>query len=109
MPTTDATKGPIPYVDLIIAGLGQVNVAIPLVAMAVSALFTIWKKTQTDTFEAWQAQNPGGSLVQWQGLMFNQFCDGYLRREAMEGLAENEAWFLGHGYVQTEQGYWVPR
>jgi len=107
MPTTDTTKGPIPYVDLVIAGLGQVNVAIPLIVMAVQALFSIWKKAQTDTFEAWQAQNPGGTLAQWQAIMFDKFCDGYLRQEAALGLAENEAWFISHGYRKDETGAWV--
>jgi len=107
MPTTDSTSGPIPYVDLVIAGLGQVNLAIPLIATAIMTLFGIWKKTQADTFAAWQAAHPGGTLPDWQTLMFAKFCDGYLRAQATEGLAENEAWFLAHGYTKDESGHWV--
>lgn len=109
MPETTPGKGPIPYVDVIVAGLGQINVAVPVIVAGVSALFQLWKRTHAseDTFEAWAASHPTGTLAEWQSEMFYKFVTT-LRTEAGQVLAEGDAWLASKGYTRDAFGNLIP-
>jgi len=113
MPETTATGlpkgGPIPYIDLIVAGLGQVNVAVPVIVAGVSALFAIWKQTRppADTFETWLTTHPTGTLAEWQAEQFFKFVTA-LRTEAITSMAEGEAYIAAQGYTRDAFGNLVP-
>jgi hypothetical protein len=108
-PITVNAKGPIPYIDLIVAGLGQVNVAVPVIVAGVSALFAIWKQTRppADTFETWLTTHPTGTLAEWQAEQFFKFVTA-LRTEAITSMAEGEAYIAAQGYTRDAFGNLVP-
>ena len=103
------TKGPIPYIDLIVAGLGQVNVAVPVIVAGVSALYAIWKRTRPadDTFETWLTTHPASTLAEWQAEQFFKFVT-VLRNEAIASIAEGEAFIAAQGYTRDAFGNLVP-
>jgi hypothetical protein len=108
MPETKPGAGPIPYIDIVVAGLGQINVAVPVIVAGVSALYQLWKSRQSDdTFEAWAVTHPNGTLAEWQAEMFYKFVTT-LRTEAGQVIAEGEAWLHEKGYTRDAFGNLIP-
>lgn len=109
MPEPVVAKGPIPYIDIVVAGLGQINIAVPIVVAGVTALFEIWKRTRPpdDTFETWLTTHPAGTLAEWQGEQFIRFVT-VLRTEAISSIAEGEAFIASQGYTRDAFGNLIP-
>lgn len=80
-------KGPLPYLDVINAGLGQVLVGLPLLFAAYRLLHAMLK-----------AKDPG--------LTFEQYNEK-LRTTSTEITDFSTDWLTLHGYVQQADGAWL--
>ena len=81
------TKGPIPYLDLVNGGLGQVLTLLPLAFTAYKLLHSIWASgTPGLTFEEYNAKLLAAS-------------------DKVDTFAET--WLTTHGYQKQADGSWT--
>ena len=79
-------KGPIPYIDLINAGLGQVIIGLPIALAAYKILHAMLKHADPAmTFEQYNARLAANA-------------------DDVVDFAQN--WFAAHGYVKQADGSW---
>ncbi len=84
----DDAKGPIPVIDVINAGLGQVLTSLPLILGAYQILYLIWKKMDpTLTFADYNQR---------------------LLDESVSVKDFSAQWLESHGYVKQPDGTWKP-
>lgn len=80
-------QGPLPYLDLINAGLGQILVGLPVAMAAYKLLYALFKR-----------EDPGLTFEQYNARLLAE--GGEIKDFAVQ-------WFEAHGFVKQDDGSWV--